>query len=156
MPNKNENTDIDFSAIVAFLCRAKKATYAGHGAETTSSRKNSHDLIYKEANLMYYDTYLGGERFSGEEAVWKDDAPIWAMNYTGRVLDDKFSGDFLKEALSQISEETPYRGPLVYHKANFSYHCSVNGCFNWFNGYEEIFYGSKKIYECLFHGGAVK
>ena len=42
--------------IVEFLIRAKKATYAGKGAETESSRPESHDLIYREDDLMYLDT----------------------------------------------------------------------------------------------------
>ena len=44
--------------IVSFLIRAKRATYAGKGAETTPSRTGSHDLVYRENNLMYYDTNL--------------------------------------------------------------------------------------------------
>ena len=55
------------TTLIEFLIRAKKATYAGKGAETTSSRTKSHDLKYTEGDLMYYDTYLGGEKFAGEE-----------------------------------------------------------------------------------------
>ena len=48
--------------IIEFLIRAKKATYAGKGAETASSRPESHDLVYREDDLMYLDTYLGGPK----------------------------------------------------------------------------------------------
>ena len=34
--------------IIDFLITAKKSTYAGKGAETTSSRVKSHDLVYSE------------------------------------------------------------------------------------------------------------
>ena len=34
--------------LVEFLIKAKQATYAGKGAETTSSREKSHDLIYRD------------------------------------------------------------------------------------------------------------
>jgi len=71
--------------IIDFLCRAKKATYAGKGAESISPRPNSHDLQYVENNLKYIDTYLGGEKFAGEEALWYDDLPIWSMNYIGCI-----------------------------------------------------------------------
>lgn len=81
--------------IIEFLIKAKKSTYAGKGSETVSTRPNSHDLIYQEDNYMYYDTYLGGEQFSGEEALWIDNIPFWSMNYMGRVIGDNFSGDFL-------------------------------------------------------------
>ena len=46
---------------------------------------------------MYYDTYLGGEKFSGEEALWIADNPYWSMNYIGRVTGENFNGDFLKK-----------------------------------------------------------
>lgn len=142
--------------IIDFLCRAKKSTYAAKGAETTASRLNSHDLVFKENNLMYLDTYLGGEKFAGEEAVWYEDTPFWSMNYMGRILAEGFCGDFLKECLLLVPKEYPYRGPLVHQNGEYSYHCIVNGEFAWFNGYEEIFYNDTKVYECIFHGGCVK
>lgn len=153
-PSAPQNTER--SALVRFLCTAKKNTYAGNRNMTESSRTNSHDLRYTEGNFAYYDTYLGGERFSGEEAVWQNDVPVWAMNYTGRVLDESFPGDFLKEALFQVPQELPFRGPSVYVKNEYSYHCCVNGSFEWFSGYEEILVRNRKVFECLFHGGIVE
>jgi hypothetical protein len=141
--------------IIDFLIRAKKATYAGKGPEATSSRPNSHDLHYEEDSLKYIDTYLGGFSFAGEEAIWKDDVPIWAMNYVGRVLSEEFSGDFLKEALSLVSKENPYRGPLLYEKDDYLYQLRLNGEFEWFNGIEIIRFKGKRIYECLIHGGEI-
>ncbi|GKX68544.1 DUF5680 domain-containing protein [Inconstantimicrobium mannanitabidum] len=141
--------------VIDFLCRAKKATYAGKGAETKPSRPNSHDLEYSEGELRYYDTYLGGEKFAGEEAVWKGDIPFWTMNYIGRILGEGFSGDFLKEALREVSRDFPYRGPVMYENGQYKYHCIVHGDFNWFQGYEEIYLGNNKIYECFFHGGSI-
>ena len=140
---------------IEFLLRAKRATYAGGGVEVEPSRLASHDLQYSEGDLKYIDTYLGSAKFSGEEAVWKDGVPFWSMNYIGRVVADGFSGDFLKDALSQGTKELPYRGPLRYESEDYLYVCSVKGDFNWFYGHEEIFFGSKKVYECLFHGGNV-
>ena len=142
--------------IYAFLIRAKRATYAGHGAETASCRPASHDLRYAEGNLMYYDTYLGGERFSGEEALWRNDVPLWSMNYTGRVIGENFSGDFLKEALFNPPEELPLRGPRLYENGGYVYRSEVRGDMEWFEGHEEILLDGVVIYECLFHGGAVK
>ncbi len=141
--------------MVSFLCRAKKSTYAAHGAEVSPSRPNSHDLTFQEGDYTYYDTYLGGERFSGEEAVWKLGQPIWAMNYSGRVLGEGFSGDFLKEALYLVPEDCPFRGPFLYQNGDYSYHCIVNGDVDWFQGYEEIFLLKQKVYECYFHGVSV-
>ena len=118
--------------IVSFLIRAKRATYAGKGAETVPSRTGSHDLVYRESNLMYYDTYLGGDRFAGEEALWISDVPYWSMNYIGRVTGSSFSGDFLKEALLHVPEDMPYRGPKKYVNGDYTYSCSLEGDFDWF------------------------
>ena len=142
--------------IVEFLIKAKQATYAGKGAETSSSREKSHDLIYKDGDYMYYDTYLGGVKFSGEEALWIKGEPYWSMNYIGRVLGDNFSGDFLKEALLLVPKDKPFRGPRNYASGNYEYQCEIIGDFEWFQGREVIKYLGKEIYECMFHGGLVE
>lgn len=147
--------DIDIDEIVSFLIRAKKNTYAGKGRESKPSRPQSHDFYYKEEPYTYYDTYLGGEKFAGEEAVWHHAAPIWSMNYAGRVIGEHFSGDFLKEALNHVPAKYPFRGPEIYTKGAYRYHSKVTGDFIWFQGYEEIFYEEELIYECCYHGGAL-
>ena len=142
--------------IIEFLMKAKQATYAGKGAETTSSRVKSHDLIYRDGEYMYYDTYLGGDRFAGEEALWIADVPYWSMNYIGRVTGSPFSGDFLKEALLRVPEDEPYRGPRKYADGDYVYRCETAGSFEWFQGKETIDYRGKQIYECYYHGGLIK
>jgi hypothetical protein len=139
-----------------FLIKAKQATYAGKGAETTSSRLKSHDLVYKEGRYMYYDTYLGGDRFAGEEALWISEDPYWSMNYVGRVTGDNFSGDFLKEALLRVPGDKPFRGPSEYTNGDYTYKCDIDGDYEWFQGRETISYKGTLIYECFFHGGLIK
>lgn len=140
---------------IEFLIRAKKSTYAANGAEVSPSRPKSHDLQYTDGELKYIDTYIGGEKFAGEEALWKNGVPFWAMNYAGRVIAEGFSGDFLKEALSLVPEDMPYRGPLAYSSGDYVYKCSVTGGIKWFTGYEEILKSDTKVYECYFHGGEI-
>jgi hypothetical protein len=142
--------------MISFLIRAKKATYAGHGAESTPSRPASHDLVYQEGDLTYIDTYLGGERFSGEEALWQNGQPIWAMNYTGRTVHQPFSGDFLKEALSHGTQDKPYRGPEYYADGTYEYTMNVEGDISWHQGSEKIMAGGRLVYELFFHGGLVQ
>lgn len=151
----NKNIIETDEEIIDFLCKAKKLTYAGGGYKTQSSRPNSHDLKYSEGDFKYIDTYLGSERFIGEEALWINDVPFWAMNYSGRVIGDGFSGGFLKEVLSAVPKEYPYRGPMVYQNGDYQYHCIVEGDFEWFKGYEEIYMNNVKVYECIFHGGVI-
>ncbi|WP_074830443.1 DUF5680 domain-containing protein [Ruminococcus albus] len=144
------------SQVTDFLIRAKKATYAGKGGESESSRPASHDLQYSEGGLTYIDTYLGGERFAGEEALWHDGEPFWAMNYVGRVTGENFSGDFLKEALLRVRADKPFRGPERFADGGYVYECEVSGDTSWFSGREIISLNGVQIYECLFHGGSIK
>lgn len=78
-----EQEHIDNDVLRNFLVRAKRKTYAGKGCECNPSRPNSHDFNYEEKDFLYIDTYIGGECFSGQEAVWKSKNPIYAMNYSG-------------------------------------------------------------------------
>lgn len=142
--------------LLSFLLRAKRNTYAAHGAEVAASRPNSHDLSYREGALLYLDTYLGGLQFAGEEAVWDDGVPVWSMNYCGRVTGEGFRGDFLKEALLRVPEDAPYRGPALYEEGGLRYVCRADGAFAWFQGYEEILQDGLRIYECFFHGGSIR
>lgn len=148
--------NVDINRIIDFLICAKRNTYAANSNKTNSSRINSNDYCYDDGNgYRYYDSYLGGECFSGEEAVWLHDVPVWSMNYAGRIVGNNFNGDFLKEVLMAVPQNMPFRGPEIYTKGEYRYHCKVDGEFVWFQGCEEIFYGNEKIYECYFHGGVL-
>ncbi len=142
--------------VIQFLIRAKKATYAGKGGETAPSRPGSHDLAYGEGDLAYIDTYLGGGKFAGEEALWRAGKSFWAMNYAGRVIGEHFSGDFLKEALCHVPADCPYRGPAEYVSGPYSYRSRTEGTFEWFQGRETICFQGEMIYECFFHGGLIE
>lgn len=155
LTNIADGRDIMTKEIIEFLCRAKKACYAGGKAEEISSRPQSHDLQYMEGNLKYIDSFLGSQNFSGEEAIFKDNTPIWAMNYCGRVVNTGFEGSFLHEVLRNVPKEKPFRGPEVYIKDDFKYECSVTGDSTWFEGREVIYKKDVKVYECMFHGGIV-
>lgn len=151
-----KNNDIDISKVISFLVCAKKGTYPAGTNKVKSTRIKSTDFSYEEKPYKYHDTYLGGEKFSGEEAIWLHDNPIWSMNYSGRMLGDNFNNSFLKEVLSEVSADFPYRGPRIFTKGDYHYHCKIDGEFVWFQGNEEIFYLNEKIYECYFHGGVIQ
>ncbi len=151
-----EPADACRDTLIDFLIRAKRNTYAAKSGMVDSSRQKSHDLAYQEGDYYYYDTYLGGKCFSGEEAVWIKGVPAWAMNYSGRVIGEGFSGDFLKEALLHVPREYPYRGPLYFAQGPNAYHAVIQGKFEWYSGMEEIFFEGRKVYECMFHGGVVE
>lgn len=141
------------AALLGFLARASRETYAGYGEEATPSRPASHDYHYREGEWLYADTWLGGSSFAGEEAVWQAEKAVYAMNYCGRVLHEDFSGDFLKAALRAAPENAPFRGPARYEDGLNRYECTLSGTLDWFQGYEEILFDGEKVYECYFHGG---
>lgn len=143
----------DRESLIAFRLEATRNTYAADGAQCSSSRINSHDYSYEKGEYLYYDTWLGGEKFSGEEAVWKNQQPVYVMNYVGRILDQRFSGNFLKEALRAATIDMPYRGPASYQSGEYLYQTKVLGDIEWFQGYEEIYCQNIKVYECCYHGG---
>ncbi|WP_416327534.1 DUF5680 domain-containing protein [[Eubacterium] hominis] len=152
----NKKIDKHIDNMIAFLINAKKNTYSISSGKVQSSRIHSHDYSFEDLPYKYYDTFLGNEKFSGEEAIWFYDDPVWCLNYSGRVLRHSFDSGFLKEALSKVSAEFPYRGPRIFTKGDYHYHCHLDGDFTWFQGYEEIFYLNDKVYECCFHGGIVE
>ena len=141
------------ASLLAFLARASRETYVGYGEETAPSRPASHDYHYQEGAWEYIDTWLGGESFAGEEAVWLNGRAVYAMNYCGRVVSENFSGDFLKAALRAAPAEKPFRGPARYENGDNRYECTLHGDLDWFQGYEEIRWQGEQVYECFFHGG---
>ena len=146
----------DINRLVEFRLEANSNTYAACMNETDSTRLNSHDFTYSNGPYTYHDTYVGGEQFAGEEAIWYEGKSQYAINYIGRVLSQNFSGDFLKEALRKADKKMPFRGPEYYQSGQYIYKCSVVGDFTWFQGYEEIYCDNEKVYECYFHGGIMK
>lgn len=148
------NTDLE--KLIDFRLEANVNTYAAKRNETAATRTGSHDFSYIRGPYEYHDTYVGGEKFAGEESVCCEGKARYAMNYMGRVLSPQFSGDFLKEALLHADRTMPYRGPELYQSGEYSYRCRVTGDFSWFQGNEEIFCGSEKVYECCFHGGLME
>lgn len=151
-----ETHKIEISELACFLVKAKKATYANKTNKVNSSRKESHDYSYQENNYIYLDSFSGAENFSGQEIVYKDGKPCWSMNYYGRVIEENFNGDFLKEALLQVDEELPFRGPLFYQKGEYLYLLRIQGKIDFFQGVEEIYYQTYKVYEGFIQGGIVK
>ena len=148
-------TDLD--ALIAFRLEANVNTYAAFMNEVDPTRPQSHDFRYEKGDYMYHDTYVGGEQFAGQEAIWHRGRTVYAMNYLGRVLSDSFSGNFLKEALRKADKRMPYRGPEYYQAGEYTYRCRVTGDYAWFQGCEEIYKGETKVYECVFHGsGALR
>lgn len=149
-----EQESIDYD-LASFLVKAKQSTYASKQNKIQSSRLDSHDYAYEDENYRYIDSFFGSSLFSGQEIVYHKDKVCWSMNYYGKVLNNHFSGDFLKEALLQVKAINPLRGPDIYQQGEYTYVCHVDGDKDMFCGTEDIYYQSTLVYQGYFHGGMI-
>lgn len=151
-----EGQKVDTNHLIHFLVKAKKSTYAAKSNKIEAAEIDAHEYAYHEDTYQYYDTFYGSLCFSGQEKVYESNHICWIMNYCGKVLNDHFNGDFLKEALLQVDEQRPFRGPEIYARGDYTYLSRMSGDSNDFQGTEEIYDCSRKIYEGLYHGGRIK
>jgi hypothetical protein len=147
--------------IEQFLVRAKVSTYASQGErEECVLADGCKELTYREGAFRYRDRYFGWNPFVGEEVVWQDGQVIWAMNYYGLVFDEAVSPGqvyaFLQEAMNQVKEDRPFRGPQALEKGDYKYLDESQGSVERFTGVERILYQGREVYRLHYHGGRVK
>jgi hypothetical protein len=141
--------------------RAKAATYVGGGAKSLSRRPNSHDLEYHEGAFSYLDSYFGGADFLGQEVVYHEKRPVWAMNYYGRILDPgrisaAEAGRIIQESLSRMYQEGRFLGGFEHQVQDGTYVDSNEGDVSSFKGTEFIVRDGVKVYELFYHGGLIR
>ena len=145
----------------AFIVRAKAATYVGNGEPTAPCRLGSHDLLYEDDRWVYHDSYFGGLDFIGEEVVYFEGKPVWAMNYYGRILRADLisaaqAGQMIKANLSRMYQEGRFLGGFEHTELEFTYIDASNGTVDSFRGRELIRRGQVTAYELDYHGGLIK
>ena len=144
-----------------FIVRAKAATYIGGGKESRSCRPGSHDLEFHEKDFKYLDSYFGGADFIGEEVVYFEEKPAWAMNYYGRILKPERitaeeTGKILKKSLSHLYLENRFLGGYKFIDGRDTYFDVNEGNPEVFNGTEWIERDGERVYELTYHGGLIK
>jgi Domain of unknown function (DUF5680) len=143
------------------IIAAKAACYVGSGASAAPSRPGAHDLAYADGPWTYRDSYFGGTDFIGQEVVWLDGAPHWAMNYYGRILrpdliDGAHAGQVIKTALSALYSQGRFLGGFEYAVSWYRYTDTNNGSFKSFTGVEYITRDGMQCYRLEYAGGLVK
>ncbi len=151
--------------LIAFLIFAKKNAYANIDGATEIIRyekSGAIKIIVRKGDWEYTDKYVGSESFIGQEVIYQNGKPVWSMSYHGRVFakDEETKQKlvlFLKNALSNVSEESLFRGPRIHVDTEFTYINTFHGELDFFNGEEMI---SKKsgngvLYELRYHGGNI-
>lgn len=144
-------------AIVA----AKRACYVGGGATAEPCRQGAHDLVWSEGPWSYRDSYFGGTDFLGQETVWRDQEPVWAMNYYGFItrpdlIDAGRAGATIKAALSALYDEGRFLGGFAFDGPFGAYRDMSEGRYTQFFGEETILVDGVVSYRLVYHGGLVR
>jgi hypothetical protein len=152
---------IDVDKLVMFIVRAKAATYVGDGEHADSCRPGSHDLRFSDGDWAYLDSYFGGTDFIGEEIVYFEGKPVWAMNYYGRILRDELitaaqAGQMIKASLSQMYKAGRFLGGFEHQENDLTYVDASEGNAEAFHGREFIRRMQEVAYELVYHGGLIR
>jgi hypothetical protein len=151
---------MDNLALHDFIVRAKSVTYIGNGQPVPACRSGSHDLKFSEGDWSYHDSYFGGRDFIGEEVVYYEGKPVWAMNYYGHILRPDLitpaqTGQVLKASLSKMYSEGRFLGGFEYRHEGFIYHDASEGDVTCLRGREFISRRGETVYELVYHGGVI-
>jgi len=133
---------VDVQELARFLVKAKANTYAGNQREVEPQRPGFKELVFKEGRWEYRDSYAGFYSAPGIETVRFDGQPVWSMSYSGTIAKKYYGNEefashtfaFLKEALSRVDIEMPFRGPKFYalerDQTSWMYVCESKSVFD--------------------------
>jgi hypothetical protein len=153
--------DLSLEQLEAFIVKAKAATYVGGGAKSPSCRPASHDLQFRNGDFAYLDSYFGGTDFIGQEVVYYQGRPVWAMNYYGRILrpdtiEAAEAGSIIQRSLSEMYKEERFLGGFEYDTGDGVYTDTSEGDVASFAGKEWITREGIVVYDLVYHGGLIK
>lgn len=158
-------TKVDLTKLAKFLVKAKTQTYASTSSKEIKPERPLHkELEFSEGELYYRDSYVGFFQAPGMEEVRdKTGKTIWTMAYSGGMT-EKFQGNlefaletfgFLKKALSEVIENTPFRGPKYFAEGKWKYVNRFKGNIRRFSGKEKILFNGKEVFSQEYIGGLV-
>jgi hypothetical protein len=142
-----------------FLIDSNKAGYAG-GEEKKWIKEpdGSTTIPFEKGEWKSHDNFFGGEPYGGRTIVFYQNKPAWIMVYYGWVEQGVETSPIyrvLRNALMQMPNEAPFRGPKEYKENNFTYTNFWQDDVERFSGEEKIFDGEKLIYKANYLGGFV-
>jgi len=145
----------------SFVVHAKAATYVGGGTRSLSYRPGSHDLQFHEGSFSYLDSYFGGADFIGQEVVYFEGRPVWAMNYYGRILEPakieaQEAGQIIQQSLTEMYRQGRFLGGFEHAVGSCTYVDSNEGAVDSFTGIERIMRDGVEVYRLVYHGGLIK
>jgi Domain of unknown function (DUF5680) len=118
-------------------------------------------LQYQESDLAYMDSYFGSSDFLGQEVVWQNGTPIWAMNDHGRILHPDLYDGARAGATSQVGRGNVYAlqtflGEYEFVLEHSVFRMSTVGDAASFSGSEWHEVGGVIAYRFDFHGGCIR
>lgn len=149
-------------ALQDFIIEAKAVTYmSGKRPQPVPTRPGAKDIPYERGRYRYLDSHFGGTDFLGQEVVWQDEIPIWAMNYYGRIInparfDGERAGTVIKQALTALYQEKRFLGGFAYQHALGEYVDQSAGDYRSFLGVERILVEDRTVYQLDYQGGLIK
>lgn len=152
---------VSMDALNTFIVRAKANSYVGSAKQSLSYRPASHDVQFHVGVIAYMDSYFGGTDFIGQEVVYFQQKPIWAMNYYGRIIvptliDGAQAGHIIKTSLSELYKLGRFLGGFEYTVGDSLYTDTNQGMVESFRGEEWITREEQRVYELVYHGGLIK
>jgi len=104
---------------------------------------------FKIGDWEYFDGFAGKHWTPGREVVLLKGVPYWAMSYQGKTVGDEHleqAFDFLKLALRNFDDKSPFRGPSYFQDGEFEYFFEMEGTYEYFTGRESIKHNGKEIF----------
>jgi len=163
--------EINLLQLTKFLVKAKKNTYTiMNSNKIKPERLKFNEIIYKENDFTYRDSYYGFFFAPGQEIVRYKMIPIWTMAYSGGMLKKyhpnkkndntkiEFATEvfsFLKKVLLKVNVKLPYRGPINLIIGDWIYKNKVKGTIEDFHGKEVIYFKNKIVFQQYYIGGLI-
>ncbi len=152
---------VDVVELERFVIGAKRSSYVGGGASAEPSRPGSHDLTFTAGAWKYRDSYFGGSDFVGQEVVWFEGEPVWAMNYYGWIeqpalIDAARAGATIKAALGAMYAEDRFLGGFAFDDAHGRYVDESRGSVAHFEGSELIEVAGVVAYRLVYAGRLIR
>ena len=135
-----------------FIISARRNTFES-APEDNPRLKSSIEFTFSQGDWFYQNIYFVGKKnIIGQEIVYFNTKPIWAMGYSGDVADKKTSL-YLKEVLLKL--DCRIGASCELKKKAFSYQDKGKKSLDRFSGEETISVSSEIVYRLNYYGGLI-
>lgn len=147
---------VNMDELLEFIIEARKDALRGGSAPVDYPRLiGSVEVNFKKGDLFYQHIFFKRQRhIIGQEIVYQNSRPIWAMNYFGSFI-DKEPLEFLEACLLGLVKSCRLGKTCELEKKEFKYKDDGRGDLREFFGKEQISSKEKAVYELNYQGGLI-